>query len=509
MASPHNVLRFSRRSWSSDDSARAGTAHHHPGFDWVMRVAEVNRITAKAGEGLLVGGSDQGSFGNLLIPQVLTRLLNFSRFRCAGLVSTDYSSRAGYSTRNFGESVLEMAGTRNLHLLHCGGESLGDDLVGGYLAAAEDEELERFESLADISDREELLKYVRRRTGQFDNFSHVIAPEGEFYGSCLSFHSVALPNPDELSAGRKKRLLEIMRGASFVGVKDKIGSDFLAAEGIDVVQMPCCLSVLPQVGARQLGESRDSEALNRIRHRFPNGWIAVDISGVGRENFEPLTAALREVSENEELGLVFFESTPPRSDVRRSPLRQWIESFAEWEATGFESKHIWETASFLLHSRLYCGSSLAARVVCMSGGVARINIPTGDPGVKSYCDLWEHEEVPVELSEDVQGWGREISAALGLDLSDLQEHANWLHRIYFDRLEEFCKGTGLSPCLRPGREQTDHLQSAAAFHHLQDEWLADRTSTRLFRKINRRLKTGRTHSPKVKPEKGEDARAAK
>lgn len=470
-----------------------------------MRVTEVNRISARAGEALLVGAADQESLGNLLIPQVLTRLLNFSRFRCSGLVSADYSERAGYNTRNFGESILEMAETRNLHLLHCSGDTLSTDLIEGYLSSARNEELERFESLADISETEELLKYVRRRTGQFDNFAHLVAPEGEFFGSRLSFHSVAIPDPDSFSAGRKKRMIEIMKSANFVGVRDRVGAEFLEAEGIEVSRMPCCLSVLPQVGARQLGESRDSEALNRIRHRFPNGWIAVDISGIRNEHFSPLVSALREVVENKDLGLVFFESSPQRSDTRRSKLRRWVESFEEWRATGFDSNHIWEVASFLLHSRAYCGGSLAARIICMSGGIARINTPSGEGGVQSYCDLWEGDSLRAELSENTQSWEKEITEAMDVDLSDLQEHANWLHNVYFEKLEEFCQKTGLTPSLKPGRSETDHARSAGTFHHLQDEWLADKTSTRLFRKINRRIKTRGAH-PAVK-EAGRDVRS--
>ena len=70
--------------------------------------------------------------------------------------------------------------------------------------------------------------------------------------------------------------------------------------------MPCALSVLPQVGARQLRECRDEKALEEMRHRFPNGWVAVEISEVEESVEAKLKSALAELAERERLGLVFF-----------------------------------------------------------------------------------------------------------------------------------------------------------------------------------------------------------
>ena len=489
MSSPFNELRFTHGGSSSKNSSVGGVRHHHePGLDWMLRVNEVNRIEPPVAEALLVGASDEGTFGSLMIPQLLTRLLSFSRFRACGVVSAENQSRGGYASRNYGEGVLELAGSRNLHIVHAGGNELARNLSDGYLAAARDEEKERVESIAGISSPEELQKFVQRRTGQLDDFAYLLAPEGEFYGSHLSFHSVGLSNPDLLDEARKSRLVEVLKMANFVGVRDQVGADFLESQGVDVFRMPCCLSVLPQVGARQLREYRDSDTLNQIRNRFPDGWIAVDISGIQKEYFERLTKALREISDREEIGIVFFESHPsPQTKGRSGKLSRWVRAFEEWQATGLDSTHIWEVASFLLHSRLYCGVSVEARAVCMSGGVARINIPSSSAAARSYCELWEHDDVPIEFSEE-EDWATALEEALRVDLSHLQEHATWLHETYFKSLEAYCQACGLVPCLQPGGKETAHSQSALSFHHLQDEWLSDPGSTKLFRRLNRRGK---------------------
>jgi hypothetical protein len=139
----------------------------------------------------------------------------------------------------------------------------------------------------------------------------------------------------------------------------------------------------------------------------------------------------------------------------------------------------------LLHSRLYCGTSLDCRIICMAAGVARINIPVGDSAARSYCELWEHDSVPIEFSLD-EPWTVGLKEALSADLSILQQHATILHKTYFQSLETFCRATGLHPRLTHAERSTEHEVAAAALHHLHDEWLSDEKSLQKFRRLNRR-----------------------
>ncbi len=479
MSSTQNVLKFSREGELKASPARNKKSHHRPGLDWVMPVSEVNQVNSESHDALLIGPGDQYQVGEMLKPHVLTRLLNFSRFRCAGLCGNDQTAVGGHAVRNYGESALEM-GSKNLSLIHYGAGSASQNLIEGYGVAADEEEAGRFESLSVISSDEELSSYVRRRTGQTDDFAYVMAPEGEFYGAQASFHGIGLAQPEKLSEEMKGRLLELMRQSAFNGVTDENGANFLEKEGIEVNRMPCSLSVIPQACARQLREHRDSDAMEAIRHRFPNGWIAVEVGDVRATDFDRLTNALREVSENEGLGLVFFDA----GKLGAQSVRRWVNAFPEWNAASFGSDNIWEVASMLLHSRLYCGSCLDSRVICMSGGVARLNIPNGDPSALSYCELWEHDLVPIEFSEEEE-WSVALDEAMRVDLSVLQEHATQLHEEYFSCLEKYCQATGMVPRLLPASIETPHMRTVAKLHHLQDEWLSDEASLKLFRQLNR------------------------
>ncbi|MEM1441846.1 MAG: polysaccharide pyruvyl transferase family protein [Verrucomicrobiota bacterium] len=470
-------------------SQARGRRHHRPGMDWVQPLEEVNRVTTPTEEGILVGPSDQYSVGDLLRPHVLTRVLNLGKFRCSSLVSSDMTPFGGHSVRNYGESALEMVGSR-LQLIHLAGNRIDTDLVSGYSAAAEGEEAERFDSLAMIGGAEELATYVRRRSGQTGDLAYVLSADGEFYGASLSFHSVGLSDPSKLSEKGKEDLLRTMRQANFIGVRDENGAKYLEAEGFSVRKMPCPLTVLPQVCARQLREHRDCDALEELRRRFPNGWIAVEISGIETEYEERLTSALREVSERENLGLVFFEAVTDSPGHRTVRLQSWVNRFPEWIAAGFESADIWDVASMLLHSRLYCGSDLDCRIICMSGGIARINIPMAGDDALSYCELWEHDEVPIQFSNEEE-WIVAFDEALSVDLSLLQQHSLFLHREYMEALAEFCEATGVYQRLTSAASETTHERVHAKMHHLHDEWLSDEESLKRFKRLNRRVSTKR------------------
>lgn len=483
MREAENSINLSSSDPNSHEGKGGRSHHHRPGMDWVRPLEEVNRVTTPSGEGILVGAASRYDIGEMLRPHVLTRILNIAKFRCASLVSADMTGFGGHPVRNYGESALEMTGNR-LQLIHCGGDTLHSDLPSSYAAAVKDEEAERFDSLSMIGGHEELSNYVKRRSGQPDDLAYVLAADGEFFGANLSFHSVGLSNPGSLSEAGKKHLFRVMKQATFIGIRDENGANFLEAEGFKVNRMPCPLTVLPQVGARQLREHRDCDALEELRRRFPNGWVAVEISEVNGAQKERLTVALREVAERDGLGLVFFEAAKSNPDERSANVRSWVESFPEWIAAGFASSDIWDVASMLLHSRLYCGSNLDCRIICMSGGVSRINIPVGNASAMSYCELWEHDEVPIEFAED-EDWIVALDEALSVDLSLLQQHSIHLHGQYMDALSAYSEATGIYQRLTATQKETVHERINASLHHLHDEWLSDEESLERFKRLNR------------------------
>ncbi len=462
--------------------------HRKPGAKFLLPLQETNQVTSSSHEGLLVGALDRYSLGDLLMPHVVSRLIHLSRLRCAGLVSSDFTPEGGHMVRNYGESAVEMVG-KNLKLIHVGGETLSRNLTSGYSMAARGGEAERFESLLQIGDQVDLTQFVRRRTGQVDDFAYVLASSGQFYGSRSCFHAVGLSDPGALSDSLRLRLIEILKGADFVGVRDKNGAMFLEQQGVNIERMPCGLTVLPLVCVRPLQEARVSASMEEVKCRFPNGWIAVDTSRIAATDFDTMVAALGSVAEKDRLGIVFFEASDKPVAGGNIELKKWVEAFRENKALAFESRNICDAASLIIHSRLYCGSSLNSRIIAMAAGIPRINIPDGLAKVKSYCELWEHDAVPVTFDREDGDWAGQLRFALKIDAAVLQQHTVRIQEIYFNALEKLCRRTGMTPKLvvsgRSG-EKTDHLQANQFGREVADEWMGDDESRRLFQRISRR-----------------------
>ncbi len=416
-------------------------AHHRLESTWVGRVKQGEGVLSKRKEGLLIGPVERYSVGNLLTPHVLARALDLSKFRCAGMVRGDFSEVGGFPVRNYGESALEMGGS-DLHLIHMGGTAHTESIVDAYSSVAKAEEADRFESLRMIGDDAAIRSYVRRRTGQLGDLAYLLAPEGEFFGSRTSFLSMSLTNFAEMERGSAERLISAMGEADFVGVRDSVSADLLEENGVPAHRMPSSLSILPNLCARQLKESRDSSAMDEVRHRFPNGWIAVEVGDLDDRHFDRLGRALHDVSEQSGLGLVFFDAGEMNNGGAPSKLRRWVEFHPEWEAAQFSSSNIWEVASLLLHAQLYCGGDLDCRIISMAGGVPRISLPTGGQTTLNYCRLWESRDLPIELDEE-ELWSERLADVLRANFTQLSEHARRTAENYFGALRKFSGASGI------------------------------------------------------------------
>src|SRR6056300_773319 len=86
---------------SSLEEKEQRTSHHRPGLKWLGPVRETNQVTTPANDALLIGPADSYRVGDMLRPHVLTRVMNFSRFRCAGLLSVDMTGFGGHLVRNY------------------------------------------------------------------------------------------------------------------------------------------------------------------------------------------------------------------------------------------------------------------------------------------------------------------------------------------------------------------------------------------------------------------------
>ncbi len=498
MSSAENSVSFTNHRESSKPRIRFGyaakskVARHHgiPSERKWGLLQEGNELVSTSNEALLIGPMDRYDVGGLLIPHVVSRVLNLSAFRCTGLVSADFGEEGGYPVRNYGESAIEMVG-RQLQLIHTGGDTLGRGLISGYAEAAQGEEAERFASLMQIAEPAELNRYVRRRTGQIDDFSYLLSAEGQFFGSQSCFHSVGLSDPSTLTEEMRQRLLSVLAKSSFVGIRDANGAEYLEGQGIAVTRMPCSLSVLPRVCKTSLHEAAESSILKEVKSRFPNGWLTVEVNRLDLADFDRLVVALGSVAEKFRIGLVFVGGDGDDLVKEKNELQRWVSAFRDQKAMAVVSRNIWQRASLVLMSRMLVTDRLNSRILAMAGGIPRIQLPGIDIETESYLKLWEHNEVSWCLNENMsEDWSDVLRAAFKTNPSLLKQQAQSIQDSYFSALDKMCRETGLTAkLLRPGTTRSDnarHVEAHQASRDVADEWMNDSESRATFQRVGKR-----------------------
>ena len=430
---------------------------------------------------LLIGPSDFLTLGDQLRPHVVSRLFDFDAFRCAGLVSKDLTRIGGHRVLNFGEAALELEGTAPT-LIHLGGDHLLSGLVSGYHRAVEGRERGLFVSLVQVAAREEMLGYVRRRTGQNSCLGYVMANQGCFSGSDSVFLGTRIPEPTVLEDDEQSHFLDCTRQSSFVGVSGEGGFSFLERHGVECREMPCVLSALPRVCSRLLKRNEEGANLKAIRNRFGKGWIMVEVSNVPERHEKNFAEMVSSFSALRGWGIVAY-STKISDNLQRSMQSKWEALLGQFgNAVWLESENIWEITNCLAGASCYLGSCLDSRILAGAFGIPRINLPVTGSRIADYCKIWD-PGMDATLGTDADEWGNELNRAVLVDPSELQAMIARTGDAFFSGLNQISEKTRLTRRVF-ARDANGHLQAVVRGKQIAGDWFASRRNRERFERLN-------------------------
>lgn len=439
---------------------------------------------------ILVGPSDFLTLGDQLRPHVVSRLFDFDSFRCAGLVSKDLTGIGGHRVLNFGEAALELEGTTPT-LIHLGGDHLLSGLISGYHRAVEARDRECFVSLVQVAAREEMLGYVRRRTGQNSCLGYVISNQGCFTGSESVFLGTRIPEPTVLEDDEQSHFLDCSMRSSFVGASGEGAYGFLQEHGVESREMPCVLSALPRVCSRLLKRNQDGDKLKAVRNRFGKGWMMVEVSNVPERLEKDFAEMVSSFSALRGWGIVIY-STKISGNFQTSMQGKWEELLGQFgNAVWFDSKNIWEITNCLAGASCYLGSCLDSRILAGAFGIPRINTPVADSRIADYCRVWD-KGMETTLGTDADEWGDELNRAVLVDPSELQATVARTGDAFFSGLNEMSERTRLTRRVF-ARDANGHFQAVVRGKQIASDWFASRKNRERFERLN----PGRKKSGKV------------
>lgn len=417
-----NDLRNNRREFTQQLAQRIATIcatdYHHG----VMRHTTIPI--------LLFGAFDRHNFGDLLFAHVATRLLDGRHVLFAGLAERDLRACGGHRVKN----VLRLASrwcNRSLDIVHVGGELLTCSAWEAAVMLLPQDEVQTIFARFDATPNER-MHWAQEQLGLLSHvstsFMPYVLPRSMFPKTAsMIFHAVGGVDLDALDAAMRSEVLEKLRCADHVSVRDGRTHSHLAAAGIAAELVPDPAVMTAELfGPQILSRTMQGEAA-RIAQAFPQGYLAVQCSAdFGNDRtLNDIAAQLDEAVDATSLGIAFF----------RAGAAPWHDDIACYEritvrmrsrAAIFHSLDLWDICALVAGSRAYLGSSLHGRIIAMAYALPRVNLRHPAHGKRmtkqeAYAATWDVPEMPgaIDVPAIVDG----LRAALAVNRERLQQVA--------------------------------------------------------------------------------------
>jgi hypothetical protein len=389
---------------------------------------------------VIFGAFDRHNFGDLLIAQVVARLLPRRELLFAGLAARDPRGDGGPATV-VPCRIAAFARGRAVNVVHAGGELLTCD---AWQAAVMLTPPQRVQAL--IAAEDDWLRdkraWAREQLGVGSLAPYVLAKTAlrSVHVKHLSFNAVGGVDLDARDAGLQADVRAALQSADAITVRDRQTQARLAQWGIDARLIPDPAAMTAALFCTTIRRHAASRALREVREAFPHGYAAFQFSADFGDDatLDTLAAQLERVASTHRLGVVLF----------RAGAAPWHDDLAVYERLAarlrtaavrvFASLNVWDICALIAGSQLYCGSSLHGRIVAMAYALPRVNISHPDhlEGVSkqaAYAATWEAEGIAGTVA--VEHLANAVDNAMAADRETLRDTASALARRYRSEFE--------------------------------------------------------------------------
>lgn len=360
---------------------------------------------------ILFGAFDRHNFGDLLLPHIAAALLPARRQVHAGLAARDWRAVGGHRSVPLARLDLRRADDRAV-LLHVGGEILTctawqaavmllpTDQAQATIAYFEARPAERQAWVHRVLGTQAQAPYVASRRGRPGLARVIHAAVG----------GVAL---DQADPALRTEVLDQLRAADDIGVRDRQTQAQLAAAGIAARLLPDpAVMVAELFGARIRARERGGEVA-AARRAFAQGYLAVQFSADFGDDatLTVIAAQLQQLVAATGCGLVLFRAgaAPWHDDLRG--LERVADRLGPGGARLFRSLDLWDLCALIAGSRGVASSSLHGRIVATAFARPRITLclPAAAGGSRkqsAYAATWEAPGLPTVVEP------RDLAAAM-------------------------------------------------------------------------------------------------
>ncbi|GAB1411444.1 hypothetical protein MASR1M97_01800 [Candidatus Desulfobacillus denitrificans] len=331
---------------------------------------------------ILFGACDRHNLGDLLFPHILASLLTPREVVVAGLTERDLTAFGGHRVRAIGEVLRAHPGAT---VIHAGGELLTCDAWEAAVMLLPPEEAPGV--IAQYDGRPERFEWARQFLGRDDRAPYCLRKSQSPQHGARLFLGVGGVDLDRRDPELEEEVLDKLRAADWIGVRDRATLAHLAAGGIAATLMPDPAVLTAELFGGRIRTRAESGEVAAARAAFPQGYLAVQFAAALGDDATLARIAEELAREAAGRGLVFFRAgaAPWHDDLdtyRRAAARLP-------GARVFESLDIWNICALIAASAGFAGSSLHGRIVTEAFGVPVLEgiVPVG-PKVAAWRETW-------------------------------------------------------------------------------------------------------------------------
>lgn len=351
------------------------------------------KISASALDGkvnaplILFGACDRHNLGDLLFPHILAALLAPREVVVAGLAARDLRPLGGHRVRAIGEVLRDFPGAP---VIHAGGELLTCDAWEAAVMLLPPEEAPN--AIAQYDGRPERFDWARLVLGCDDRAPYCLDKSQSPQHGVVVFNSVGGVDLDRRDAALREEVLAKLRGADWIGVRDRVTLAHLTAAGIAAMRMPDPAVLTAELFGERIRARAETGEVATVRAAFPQGYLAVQFAAAFGDDATVGRIAAALAREAAGSGIVFF----------RAGAAPWHDDLDVYRraaallpgARVFESLDIWDICALIASSAAFSGSSLHGRIVAEAFGVPVADgiLPVGAK-VVAYAETWAGKDV--------------------------------------------------------------------------------------------------------------------
>lgn len=323
----------------------------------------------------MVGAYERDNFGDLLFLLVTEQYLPDAEVVAAAPFSADMNALLDRDVRAYGPLLRSEEFDA---IWTVGGQVGGIDLHAAYRMSVPAEVYRQYQR----SSEDEQARLLRRAVGDVPVVSPYI-PAPLAYpsnaGAITVLNSVGLDGVRVANPYRREELISVLRGGTFISVRDMPSSEYLSSLGIehrlvpdavhaisrlrpaepdpssDVAIVQASGGIIRKLGAAKLAEAIATSAqLRDLRIRFLMAGAATGHDSV--DNYRDLIDRIRRIEPDLDLGII-------------------------------EDRRPWDLVDHIRRARVVISSSLHVRIVASSYGVPRVTFERNKP--TKYAQTWD------------------------------------------------------------------------------------------------------------------------